>query len=130
MARSVLYTQTGGGGGPVDLPPGFSLPPDTPPQVQTAVAWALKQKGGWYNLGGTCTNAHGEDPAGWCDCSSLMQQAYKAAGITIPRTTWDQIDLPIRIDLDHPKPGDLVFNPGSDGNESSPAMWPCTSARA
>ncbi|MFF4647492.1 NlpC/P60 family protein [Streptomyces sp. NPDC001389] len=120
MAQSAVYTQAGGQGGPVDLPPGYTLPSETPAQVKTAVAWALQQKGGWYQLGGSCTNPHGDDPAGWCDCSSLMEQAYRAAGITIPRTTWDQIDLPNRIDLDHPKPGDLVFSPGSDGNESSP----------
>lgn len=119
MAQSVKYTEATPGGA-VDLPSGFSLPADTPPQVRTAVAWALQQKGGWYHLGGDCTNALGNDEDHWCDCSSLMQQSYKAAGITIPRTTWDQIYLPIHVDLDRPKPGDLVFNPGSDGNESSP----------
>lgn len=119
MAQSVKFTEATPGGA-VDLPPGFSLPADTPPQVRTAVAWALQQKGGWYHLGGDCTNALGNDEDHWCDCSSLMQQSYRAAGITIPRTTWDQIDLPIHVDLDRPKPGDLVFNPGSDGNESSP----------
>ncbi|MFD8953940.1 NlpC/P60 family protein [Streptomyces xanthophaeus] len=121
LARSVKYTAAGGGGGgPVELPDGFELPPDTPPQVRTAVAWALAQKGGWYQLGGDCTNALGSKPQHWCDCSSLMQQAYRAAGITIPRVTFDQIDLPIKVGLDDPKPGDLVFNAGSDGSAASP----------
>ncbi|WP_406484211.1 NlpC/P60 family protein [Streptomyces sp. NBC_01568] len=120
MAQSVKYTAAMGGGGPVDLPAGFELPPDTPPQVRTAVAWALAQKGGWYQLGGDCTDALGSNPQHWCDCSSLMQQAYKAAGITIPRVTFDQIDLPIQVGLDSPKPGDLVFNAGSDGSAASP----------
>ncbi|MEW1639053.1 NlpC/P60 family protein [Streptomyces sp. NPDC093801] len=119
MEKSVQYTEMTPGGA-VDLPPGFDLPANTPPQVRTAVAWALQQKGGWYHLGGDCTNPHGQDPDQWCDCSSLMQQAYKAAGIDIPRVTYDQINLPNHVDLDHPKPGDLVFNPGSDGSESSP----------
>lgn len=124
LARSVTYTAPGGGGGggggPVDLPAGFELPPDTPPQVRTAVAWALAQKGGWYQLGGDCTGALGPDPRHWCDCSSLMQQAYRAAGIAIPRVTFDQIDLPLRVALDSPKPGDLVFNAGSDGSAARP----------
>ncbi|MEU7554071.1 NlpC/P60 family protein [Streptomyces sp. NPDC044571] len=120
MAQSARYTAPSGGGGPVDLPAGFALPPDTPPQVRTAVAWALAQKGGWYQLGGDCTDALGTKPQHWCDCSSLMQQAYKAAGISIPRVTYDQVDLPIQVDLDNPKPGDLVFNAGSDGSAASP----------
>lgn len=120
LARAVKYTAPGSGGGAVELPGGFELPPDTPPPVRTAVAWALAQKGGWYQLGGDCTNALGSNPQHWCDCSSLMQQAYKAAGITIPRVTFDQIDLPIEVGLDSPKPGDLVFNAGSDGSASNP----------
>ncbi|WP_260614158.1 C40 family peptidase [Streptomyces sp. WAC07061] len=119
MEKTVQFTEASPGG-PVDIPPEYSLPSDTPPQVRTAVSWALKQKDGWYHLGGDCTNAHGQDPDHWCDCSSLMQQAYKAAGIDIPRVTFDQINLPIRVDLNHPKAGDLVFNPGSDGSEASP----------
>ncbi|MER6314455.1 NlpC/P60 family protein [Streptomyces sp. NPDC001581] len=120
MAQSVKYTASVGAGGPVELPAGFELPPDTPPQVRTAVAWALAQKGGWYQLGGDCTDALGPKSQHWCDCSSLMQQAYKAAGINIPRVTFDQINLPIQVGLDSPKPGDLVFNAGSDGSAASP----------
>ncbi|MGW1765029.1 C40 family peptidase [Streptomyces sp. NPDC002073] len=120
IAEDEMTDKSGGGGGPVDLPPGFSLPSDTPPQVRTAVGWALQQKGGWYHLGGDCTDAHGPSSDHWCDCSSLMQQAYRAAGLTIPRVTFDQINLPLRVDFDAVKPGDLVFNPGSDGNEAAP----------
>ncbi|MER8097163.1 NlpC/P60 family protein [Streptomyces goshikiensis] len=121
LAQSVKYTAAGvGGGGAVDLPAGFELPPDTPPQVRTAVAWALRQKDSWYQLGGDCKDSHGSDPEHWCDCSSLMRQAYKAAGIDIPRVTFDQINLPLQVGLDSPKPGDLVFNAGSDGSAASP----------
>ncbi|MFF4010615.1 NlpC/P60 family protein [Streptomyces sp. NPDC001717] len=123
LAQSVKYTAPGGtgsDGGPVELPAGFELPPNAPPQVRTAVAWALGRKGGWYQLGGDCTDAHGQNPRRWCDCSSLMQQAYRAAGVTIPRVTYDQINLPLKVDLDSPKPGDLVFNAGSDGSAASP----------
>jgi cell wall-associated NlpC family hydrolase len=102
------------------LPAGYELPAGTPKQVRIAVAWALKQRGGWYHLGGDCTDALGKDPAHWCDCSSLVQQAYRAAGIGIPRTTYEQVNVGTQVDIDHPKPGDLVFNPGSDGSDASP----------
>ncbi|MGW3498499.1 C40 family peptidase [Streptomyces sp. NPDC001020] len=102
------------------LPAGYELPVGTPKKVRVAVAWALKQKGGWYHLGGDCTDALGKNPAHWCDCSSLMQQAYKAAGVTIPRVTYDQVNIGTQVDIDHPKPGDLVFNPGSDGSDARP----------
>jgi cell wall-associated NlpC family hydrolase len=102
------------------LPAGYELPAGTPQQVRVAVAWALKQEGGWYHLGGDCTGALGGNSAHWCDCSSLMQQAYKAAGVNIPRTTYDQVNIGTSVDIDHPKPGDLIFNPGSDGSDARP----------
>ncbi|MGW6413401.1 bifunctional lytic transglycosylase/C40 family peptidase [Streptomyces vinaceus] len=93
---------------------------DAPAAVRTAVTWALAQKGGWYQYGGDCSDPLGNHPAHRCDSSSLVQQAYNTAGITIPRVTYDQIDLPHQVDLDHPKPGDLVFSPGSDGTLANP----------
>ncbi|MFJ8863992.1 NlpC/P60 family protein [Streptomyces sp. NPDC102451] len=106
--------------GDVQLPAGYALPAGTPREVRTAVAWALRQKGGWYRLGGDCTDAHGAGPAHWCDCSSLMQQAYGAAGISIPRVTYDQVRIGTHVSVDGPRPGDLVFNPGSDGSDARP----------
>ncbi|MEV5646408.1 NlpC/P60 family protein [Streptomyces flaveolus] len=102
------------------LPAGYELPEGVPQKVRTAVAWALTQQGGWYRLGGDCTDALGKNPAHWCDCSSLMQQAYRAAGVSIPRTTYDQVNVGRQVDIDEPKPGDLVFNPGSDGSNTRP----------
>lgn len=119
MAMSRTFTVTAASGH-ARLPAGFRLPADTPSQVRTAVTWALRQRGGLYRLGGTCTDAHGRNPRRWCDCSSLTQQAYRAAGIDIPRTTYAQVTLPKAVDLDRPKPGDLVFNPGSDGSDARP----------
>ncbi|MFE9406804.1 NlpC/P60 family protein [Streptomyces sp. NPDC006530] len=104
----------------VTLPAGYSLPADAPAAVRTAVAWALQQRGGWYQWGGDCTQPLGSAPMRRCDCSSLMQQAYKAAGVNIPRTTFEQVDIGRQVSMDAPKPGDLVFNPGSDGSDARP----------
>jgi cell wall-associated NlpC family hydrolase len=120
MASAARYTAPAGPRGAVDLPAGFSLPASTPAPVRTAVAWALQQRGGWYHLGGSCTDAHGSDPAGWCDCSSLMEQAYRTAGITISRTTFTQVTEGRAVAVDAPLAGDLVFSPGSDGTVTAP----------
>jgi hypothetical protein len=104
--------------GPTDA--GDDVPADAPASVRTAISWALAQRGGLYSFGGDCTDALGSNPQHRCDCSSLMQQAYAAAGINIPRTTYDQADIGSPVDIDHPQPGDLVFNPGSDGSDSAP----------
>ncbi|MFC5724865.1 NlpC/P60 family protein [Streptomyces gamaensis] len=120
MAAARKFTATAGPSGPVDLPADFTLPAGTPAQVRTAVAWALQQRGGWYHLGGDCTDAHGPSPNRWCDCSSLMQQAYRAAGVPLTRTTYTQVGEGQAVSADAPLPGDLVFTPGSDGSAASP----------
>ncbi|MBN1171085.1 MAG: C40 family peptidase [Micromonosporaceae bacterium] len=109
------------GGGSLSLPPGFVLPASTPPAVVTAIAWALAQLGTPYSYGGDCTAARSGDPAHQCDCSSLIQQSYKAAGIRLPRTTREQQYAGIAVaSLDSILPGDLIFIPGSDGTMSRP----------
>lgn len=103
------------------LPPGFTLPAGTPPPVVTAIGWALGQLGTPYTFGGDCTAAHSGIPRRQCDCSSLMQQAYRAAGVRIPRTTADQVhagtSVPGPADL---RPGDLILIPGSGGTRADP----------
>ncbi|MDZ5446833.1 NlpC/P60 family protein [Micromonospora sp. 4G57] len=37
-----------------------------------------------YTFGGVCTAAHSGIPARQYDCSALLQQAYRAAGVSIP----------------------------------------------
>jgi hypothetical protein len=103
------------------LPAGFTLPAGTPPAVSTAIAWALRQLGTPYHFGGDCRDAHSGVAAHQCDCSSLVQQAYRAAGITIPRTTTGQVHAGTAItNLTQLRPGDLLFIPGSDGTRSAP----------
>jgi cell wall-associated NlpC family hydrolase len=43
------------------------------------------------------------------DCSGLTQDAWKAAGVDLPRTTWDQVKIGTRIETKDLLPGDLVF---------------------
>lgn len=108
-------------GADVDLPNGVTLPAGTPTTVVTAIAWALSQRGTPYHFGGDCTNPHAGVPAHECDCSSLMQQAYRAAGIGLPRTTLDQAHVGAAVtSLTALAPGDLVFIPGSDGTRAVP----------
>ncbi|MFD4337900.1 C40 family peptidase [Streptomyces anulatus] len=100
------------------IPPGavpaeYKIPADAPPQVQTAIRWALGQLGTPYQWGGTCTNSHGKDAMGRCDCSSLMQQAYKAAGVTLTRTTYTQVKEGKAVSVDTLQPGDLLFTRGT-----------------
>lgn len=67
-----------------------------------ALAFALEQLGVPYVYGG-------ESRAGY-DCSGLTQAAYRAAGISLPRTAQEQYDagphLPAGAQLE---PGDLAF---------------------
>ncbi|MEV6209552.1 NlpC/P60 family protein [Kitasatospora sp. NPDC051914] len=95
------------------LPEGYAIPSDAPAQVQTAIRWALGQLGTPYQWGGTCTNSHGADPMGRCDCSSLMQLAYKASGITLSRTTYTQVSEGTAVSVDALRPGDLLFTRGT-----------------
>jgi len=131
-ATRIVATLTGladpsvlaGGCDPVNLvepPPGFSLPPETPPAVVTAIFWAFGQLGTPYAFGGDCTAARSGDPAHQCDCSSLVQQAYRAAGISLPRTAAEQFHAGTPVaGLDQLRPGDLVFVPGADGTADAP----------
>ncbi|MFI6689078.1 C40 family peptidase [Streptomyces sp. NPDC050485] len=104
------------------LPAGYQIPLAAPPAVQQAIRWALGQLGTPYQWGGSCTNAHGSDPQGRCDCSSLMQRAYGVAGIQLTRTTDTQINEGRAIPLDAVQPGDLLFSEGSAAQPEHVAM--------
>ncbi|CAM5676569.1 C40 family peptidase [Streptomyces mordarskii] len=90
-------------------PGGYQIPADAPPQVRTALRWALDQLGTPYQWGGTCTNPHGKNPTERCDCSSLMQRAYGVAGVKLTRTTYTQVNEGRSVSTDALKPGDLLF---------------------
>ncbi|MEU1629256.1 C40 family peptidase [Streptomyces sp. NPDC020096] len=95
------------------VPKGYTIPKDAPPKVRIALTWAMEQFGTLYQWGGSCTNAHGPDPMGRCDCSSLMQQAYAHAGVQLSRTTYTQVSEGKPVSLSDLKPGDLLFTRGT-----------------
>ncbi|WP_330457382.1 C40 family peptidase [Streptomyces sp. NBC_00820] len=98
---------------PGAVPAGYKIPADASSTVQTAIRWALGQLKTPYQWGGSCTDSHGSDPMGRCDCSSLMQQSYKAAGVSLPRTTYTQVKAGKPVSVDALRPGDLVFTEGT-----------------
>ncbi|KUL54080.1 glycoside hydrolase [Streptomyces sp. NRRL F-4489] len=70
-------------------------------KAQKALAFARAQMGKPYVWGATGPNSY--------DCSGLTQAAWKAAGVDLPRTTWDQVKAGTRIATGDLRPGDLVF---------------------
>ena len=71
------------------------------------IAYARAQIGKPYVWGATGPDAF--------DCSGLTMMAYRAAGITIPRTSQRQWAAGPRVPPGQEQPGDLVFFAGSDG---------------
>jgi cell wall-associated NlpC family hydrolase len=68
-----------------------------------AVSWALSQIGTPYVWGG-------ETPGVGFDCSGLVQAAYAAAGVALPRVAQDQYDTTPKLAAGAAlEPGDLVF---------------------
>ncbi|GGY32424.1 C40 family peptidase [Streptomyces xanthochromogenes] len=80
-------------------PSGPSAPASS--KAAKALAFARAQMGKPYVWGAT-------GPASY-DCSGLTQAAWKAAGVDLPRTTWDQVKAGTRVATADLQPGDLVF---------------------
>jgi cell wall-associated NlpC family hydrolase len=65
-----------------------------------AVAFALAQVGDSYGYGATGPNA-------W-DCSGLTSGAWRAAGVSVPRTSQGQVYGLPRVSLNDLQPGDII----------------------
>ncbi|MGW7302167.1 NlpC/P60 family protein [Streptomyces sp. NPDC054829] len=70
-------------------------------KAEKALAFARAQVGKPYVWGATGPDSY--------DCSGLTQGAWNAAGISLPRTTWDQVNAGTTVSLANAQPGDLVF---------------------
>ncbi|MFI8229688.1 NlpC/P60 family protein [Streptomyces sp. NPDC085900] len=66
-----------------------------------AISFARAQIGKPYVWGATGPGSY--------DCSGLTQAAWKAAGVTLPRTTYDQVNAGTTVSLTDAQPGDLIF---------------------
>ncbi|MFF0423170.1 C40 family peptidase [Streptomyces sp. NPDC004520] len=67
----------------------------------TIVAFARAQIGDAYVSGGTGPNS-------W-DCSGLVQAAYRAAGIDLPRISYQQSSMGTEVSLSNLQPGDVLY---------------------
>lgn len=83
--------------GPVS--PATADAPDS--RAAAAVSYAYSKLGSPYVWGATGPNAF--------DCSGLTLAAYRAAGVSLPRTTYSQINAGRRVARSELLPGDLVF---------------------
>lgn len=69
----------------------------------SALGWAYRQAGKWYCYGGTGPSCY--------DCSGVVMEAYRHAGISLPRSTYAMLRstrlhwIPAR----DRRPGDLAF---------------------
>ncbi|MFJ3774383.1 NlpC/P60 family protein [Streptomyces sp. NPDC090075] len=70
-------------------------------KADKAIAFARAQIGKPYVWGATGPGSY--------DCSGLSQAAWKAAGVSLPRTTYDQVNAGTTVSLADARPGDLVF---------------------
>ncbi|MEU1213696.1 NlpC/P60 family protein [Streptomyces sp. NPDC005791] len=70
-------------------------------KAEKVLAFAAAQIGKPYVWGATGPSSY--------DCSGLTQAAWREAGVDLPRTTWDQVEVGTRVATADLKPGDLVF---------------------
>lgn len=54
----------------------------------------------------------GESPETGFDCSGLVQWAYAQIGVSLPRTTFEQMNEGTEVSVDDMRPGDLIFTRG------------------
>ncbi|MBN3931144.1 C40 family peptidase [Streptomyces verrucosisporus] len=92
-------TDTGTGG--TDTGTGGTVDGSYTAKADKVLAFAEAQLGKPYVWGATGPNSY--------DCSGLTQAAWLSAGVSLPRTTYDQVEAGTRIARADMRPGDLVF---------------------
>ncbi|MFC0114161.1 C40 family peptidase [Kibdelosporangium aridum] len=95
---------TGCGEGTGDLLPAASG------NAAKAIQFALAQQGKPYLWGASLTRQDAYD------CSSLMNQAYRSAGVILPRVSRDQYRAGAHLPVEQAQPGDLLFWAWDTGN--------------
>ncbi|MEU1044973.1 NlpC/P60 family protein [Streptomyces sp. NPDC005897] len=70
-------------------------------KAEKAIAFARAQIGKPYVWGATGPGSY--------DCSGLTQAAWKAADVSLPRVTYDQVNAGTTVSVSQAQPGDLVF---------------------
>lgn len=113
---------------PAPAPAPKPVAPPKPPVIKPPVApsgsytkvmvnYAMSKIGSPYQWGGNGPNAF--------DCSGLVQQAFAAAGKSVPRQGSDQFwAAPVRVPLSQMQYGDLlVFNEDGNGRFSHVAIY-------
>jgi cell wall-associated NlpC family hydrolase len=99
--QQTVQTNTIGGNGS-STPAPYTGP--TGSQADKAVAFAYAQLGKPYVWGATGPGSY--------DCSGLAQAAWAAAGVSIPRTTYDQWAALPHVATSAIQPGDLLYFDG------------------
>jgi len=105
LAQLTPAQQTAAAPGGAPVTGGVKYTGPTTSQADKAVAFAYAQIGCPYVYGGTGPCADG------FDCSGLTMQAWAAAGVSIPRTSYEQWDQLPHVATADMQPGDImVFN--------------------
>ncbi|MEU8843581.1 NlpC/P60 family protein [Streptomyces roseus] len=102
--RAAYEARSGGavaGAAPAGAPATAPPAPADGSRAARAVAFAYGAIGKPYVWGAT--------GPGSFDCSGLTQAAWRSAGVSLPRTTYTQINAGQRVSRDQLAPGDLVF---------------------
>lgn len=102
-ADRAAYDASEGGRGDAHADRGAPRSTDRAPNSRAAeaVAFAYTALGKPYVWGATGPSSF--------DCSGLTQAAYRSAGVSLPRTTYTQINAGRRVSRSELAPGDLVF---------------------
>jgi hypothetical protein len=100
---------------PAGCGPGMGnlLPAASTEVAGKAIAFAMSQLGKPYVWGAPTSSQNSYD------CSSLMLQSYRTAGIILPRVSKDQYRAGAMLPVDQAQPGDLLFWAYTKGNPAT-----------